>query len=189
MNQASDPSFLPDSDRLPGEEVDRLDGHQPVAVILVGGDHALGPASLRILGNLYSKEYLQILFLSVGVLDYAAMDGGAERDGSVKGSLEAKQLKRKTRLCLDPYLAIAHQLGFKADCRVSVATNVVDEIDVLSGEIAALYPRAVFFVSKRVFRRPSWFHSLLHNQSSDAIRTRLEKRGLPITVLPFVIPS
>ncbi|HVR85439.1 MAG TPA: hypothetical protein VMU54_14075 [Planctomycetota bacterium] len=184
----SDDSLGHESQPLPGEEVDRLEATQPVAVFLVGGDHALGPASLRILGNLYSKEYLQILFVSVGVMDYAAMDAGAEGQGNFKGTVEAKRLKMKTRLALDRYLAIAHQQGFRADCRVSVATDAVDEIEALSGEIAAVYPRAVFFVSKRVFPEATWFHSLLHSRSSDAIRTRLEKKGLPITVLPFVVP-
>jgi hypothetical protein len=189
VSPSSDDSLGHESGSLPGEAVDRLDATQPVAVFLVGGDHALGPASIRSFGKLYSKEYFQILFVSVGVMDYAAMDGGAQGQGNFKGTVEAKRLKMKTRLALDQYLASAHELGFKADCRVSVATNAVDEIDVLSGEIAAIYSRAVFFVSKRVFQKATWFHSLLHSRSSDAIRARLEKKGLPITVLPFVVPS
>jgi len=185
---AEDPSSH-ETDSLPIEDVDRLDPTQPVAVILVGGDHALGPASVRIFGNLYSREYLQVLFVSVGVMDYAAIEGRAGGKGNNRCMGEAKELKKRTRLALDRCLGSAHQLGLKADCRVSVATNVVDEIDVLSDQITAVYPRAAFFVSKLVFQRPKWFHLILHSGSGDAIRARLEKKGRPITVLPFVVPS
>jgi hypothetical protein len=184
---SNDPSSH-ETNSLPSEDVDRLDPTQPVAVMLVGGDHALGPASVRIFGNLYSREYLQILFVSVGVMDYAAIEGGSGGRGNFRGTEESKKLKKNTRLALDHYLASAHQLGLKADCRVSVATNVVDEIDILSDQITAVYPRAAFFVSKLVFQRPKWFHSILHSGSGDAIRARLEKKGRPITVLPFVVP-
>jgi hypothetical protein len=177
-----------DSPGLPREEVDRLDATQAVAIFLIGADHLLEPTSVRMFRNLYSKEYAQILFVSVGVVDYAVIDGGAEGLGRFKGSVEAKRLKKKTRLALDPYLESAHQLGLKADCRVSVATDAVDEIDALSDEIAAVYSRAVFFVSKLVFQKPRWFHRILHRGTSDAIRKRLEKKGLPITVLPVVVP-
>jgi len=178
----------PESNRLPAEDVDRLDASQPVAVLLVGGDHFLGPASVRIFGKLYSKEYGQTLLVSVAVIDEATTDEGAEGPTSFRRTAEAKGMKKKTRLALDPVLASAHELGFKADCRVSVATDVVEELDVLSDEIAAVYPRAAFFVSKLVFQKPTWFHPLFHRGSGDAIRARLEKKGRPITVLPFVGP-
>jgi len=163
MSQSPDDPSSSESSSLPLEEVDRLDATLPLAVFLVGGDHALGPASVRIFGNLYSKEYRQILFVSVGVMDYAVIDSGSEGKGTFKGTEEAKRLKKKTRLALDPYLASVHQLGLKADCRVSIATNVVDEINTLTNEIAAIHPRAVYFVSKLVFQKSRWFHRFLHS--------------------------
>ena len=183
-----DDSGAKESQGLPAENVDRLDSTNPLAVFLAGGDHSLGPPSLRIFGSLYAKEYPQILFASVGVMDYQVIDSGVEGRGDFKGSEEAKRLKRKTRLELDPYLATAHQLGILADCRVTVATNAVDEIDRLSDEIAVAYPRAVYFVSKLVFRKMRWYHHLLHAGTSDAIRNRLEKKGFPVTIIPVVLP-
>ena len=175
------------SDGLPTEGVDHLEANLPLAVFLVGGDHPLGPPSLRIFGNLYGKEYPQVLFVSIGVLDYRVIESGAEGKGTFKGTEEPKILKKRTRISLDPYLAGAHKLGLKADCRVSVATSTVDGIDALSEEIAAIYPRAVYFVSKLVFQKPRWYHALLHAGTSDAIRKRLEKKGFPVTVIPVVI--
>jgi hypothetical protein len=174
---------------LPTQDVDLLDATRPLAVFLVGGDHSIGPASLQIFSSHYSKEFPQMLFVSVGVMDYGVIDAGTEGMGTFQGTEEARRLKGKTRLALDPYLARAHELGLKADCRVSVATSAVDEIDVLSGDIAATYPQAVFFVSKLIFKKPRWFHRWLHAGTSDAIRQRLEKKGFPVTVLPVVLSA
>jgi len=174
---------------LPAQEVDRLDAAQPLAVFLVGGDDSIGPASLRIFESHYAKDFSQMLFVSVGVMDYGVIDAGTEGLGTFKGTEEARRLKGKTRLALDPYLAQAHGLGLKGDCRVSVATSAVEEIDALSDEIAKSYPRAVFFVSKLVFQRPRWFHRFLHARTSDSIRQRLEKKGFPVTVLPVLLPA
>lgn len=164
-----------------------MDANRSLAIFLVGGDQPIGPPSLRVFGHLYAKAYPQILFVSVGVVDYQVVDSGAEGRGTFRGTEEAKILKRKTRLALDPYLSSAHGLGLRADCRVSVATNAIDEIDRISNELAARYPRAVFFVSKLVFQKSHWFHRLLHSATSDAIRKRLEKKGFPVTVIPVVL--
>jgi hypothetical protein len=169
-------------------EPDRLDSDHPVAVFLMGGENELGPRALRIFEGLYSKEYRQVLFVSVGIMDYAVIDGGVDREQGFKGTEEAERLKMKTRLSLDPYLAEAQGLGLKADCRISVATNPVDEIDRVAGEIVESYPKSVFFVSKLVFEKKRWFHRLLHGSTGEDICRRLEKKGYPVTVLPVVVP-
>jgi hypothetical protein len=173
----------------PSEALDHLDSTQPVAVFLLGGQHELGPRALRIFENLYSKEYRQVLFVSVGIMDYAVIDAGVDREQGFKGTEEAKRLKRKTRLSLDPFLADAHGMGLKVDCRVSLGTNPVDEIDTIAGDVVKIYPKAVFFVSKLVFEKKRWFHRFLHGETGTAICRRLEKKGYPVTVLPVVIPQ
>lgn len=169
------------------ETVERLDPEQPMAVFLVGGVNRLEPAALRVFRSTHSQEYRQILFLSVGVYDYGVMDSAVE-GGDDADADKAKQLRKKTRLALDPYLAVAHELGMAADCRVVVGTDPVEEIDRLSTQIAANYPRAVFFVTKLVFRRFDWVHRLFRSGTGDAIRRRLEKKGFPVTVIPLVLP-
>jgi hypothetical protein len=173
----------------PGQDLERLDALEPVAVFLVGGDNELGPYSVRLLADRYSKDYRQILFVSVGVMDYAVLDQGVDAGQGFKGTEEAGRLMRKTRLQLDPYLAAAHELGLKAVVRVSVATDPVGEIGALSDEIVKAYPRAAFFLSKLVFSKWKWFHRLLHEGTGDAIQALLERKGFPVTVLPLVLPT
>jgi hypothetical protein len=175
-------------DPLQKESVERLNPNLPVAVFLVGSEHQLEPASIRVFRSTHAPEYRQILFLSVGVFDYHVMDAGIA-DGGYADPEKAKHLRIKTRLALDPYLAVAHEMGLAADCRVAIATDPVDEIDRMSTQVAATYPRAVFFVTKLVFRRFTWFYRLFQAGSSDAIQKRLEKKGFPVTVIPLVLPT
>jgi hypothetical protein len=168
------------------ESVERLDREQPTAVFLVGGEHRLEAASLRVFRTTYAQEYRQILFLSVGVYDYGVMDSGVG-DAGYDDPEKAKHLRLQTRLALDPHLAVARDMGLAADCRVGVATDPIEEIDQVSTEIAAAYPRAVFFVTTLVFGRFNWFYRLFHIGTGDAIRKRLEKKGFPVTVIPLVL--
>jgi hypothetical protein len=184
--QVSDPKDER-ADSLQMEPGERLNPELPMAVFLVGGEHRLEPASIRVFRSTYAKAYRQILFLSVGIYDYDVMDAGVA-DGGYADPDKAKHLRLKTRLELDPYLTEAHEMGLAADCRVAVATNPVEEIDLLSTQIGAMYPRAVFFVTKLVFRRFNWFYRLFQAGTGDAIRKRLEKKGFPVTIIPLVLP-
>ena len=174
-------------EQLPREDVDRLESDRPLAVFLVGGENELGPHLLHAFKKTYKDEFHQVLLLSVGVMDYGVVDAGVDKSIGFKGTEEAKRLKRKTRLDLDPYLALAHDLGLKADCRVAIGTGPVDEIASLAREIVGTYPKSVFFVGKLVFEKPRWFHRLLHPAIADAIRKRLEREGVPVTVIPVVL--
>jgi hypothetical protein len=175
------------SDLLQNETMEKLDREQRTAVFLVGGEHRLEPATLGVFRNLYAKEYQQILFISVGVYDYEVMDAGVAGGGYADPE-KGKHLRLQARLALDPYLTAAHEMGLAADCRVTIATDPVEEIDRMSTEIAALYPRTVFFLSKLVYRRFNWLHRLLRAGTSDAIQKRLEKKGLSVTVISLLLP-
>ena len=72
---------------------------------------------------------------------------------------------------------------------VAIGTDPAGEIDRLCAEFAARCPQAVFFLGKVVFRNRRWYHGLLHADTADAVQRRLEQRGLPLVILPFVIPG
>ncbi len=173
----------------PKMQFDLLDSALPVAVFLVGGDNQLGSVSLSLFGSTFASEFRQILFVSVGVMDYGVLDMGVDPNLGFEGTEEARRLREKTGNSLEPFLAAAHQFGMKADMQISIATDPVKEIDVVSDGILRKYPKAVFFVSKMVFRRKRWFHRFLHGRTSDALRTRLERKGMIVKILPLVLSN
>jgi hypothetical protein len=172
---------------LPAQDVDLLSRHEPTAVFLVGGKNQLGPITLRTFAEHHAQAYRQVLFLAVGVADASAVDAGHRDWEGFLRTAEAKRLKEFTRLALDPYVEIAHELGFKSDCRISIATDPAKEIGRLAGEVSGSYSRAMFFVGKIVFEHSRWYHRVLHSGTADSIRQFLEKRGIPVTVIPVVI--
>jgi hypothetical protein len=174
--------------RLAGED-DELDSAQPLAVFFIGGGSHLERYSLPAFHARYSGEYRQILFLSVGLVDQAWMDSGVEGAENFRGTEEAERLLAKTRLLLAPSIEFARQGGLRVAARVSIAVNEAEELEKLSLDSVKKYPTSSFFVSKLVLRRRSWLHWLLHSGTSDAIRKRLERRGLAVTVLPVVLPG
>jgi hypothetical protein len=170
------------------DPVDALDATLPVAVLFVGGDDDLGLRPLKIFSLNHMEKFRQMLFVSIGVMDYAIIDAGVDQERGFEGTEEAQRLRQKTRSTLDPFIAGAHQLGLKADCRISIATDPVSELDSLSSKIVGIYPRAVFFVGKLVFEEPRWYQRLLFGNRSDRIQQCLERKGLPVTVLPVLVP-
>jgi hypothetical protein len=173
---------------LPAEPASALDPGLPVAVLFAGEEDYLGLRSLGIFSQSHAAEFRQLLLVSIGVMDYAIIDAGTDQSRGFEGSEEAQRLREKTRASLDPLIASARRLGLKTDCRISIATDPVSEIDSLSSEIAGTYPKAVFFVSTLVFEKPRWYQRLLFGSRGDQIRKRLEKKGFPVTVLPVLVP-
>jgi hypothetical protein len=177
--------MIPDACSM--EDLDRLDPERPLAVFTVGGDNDLGHTTLQLFSGAHGSSFHQILFYSVGVMDYAVLDAGTDPGAGFEGKEEAHRLKERTRRSLDPYIAAARRMGLLTGCRVNIATNPVDEIVKGADEIAAAFPNAVFFVSKMVFRKRRWFHRLLHQSTSDEIRRGLEGKGHRVRVLPLMV--
>jgi hypothetical protein len=182
--EAPDPIKL-----LPVQDVDLLNRNEPTAVFLIGGRDHLGPLTLRTFAQHHAQAYRQVLFLAVGVADASAVDASHHDWKGYLRTAEAKRLKDLTRLALDPYVESAHELGFKSDCRISIATDPAKEIGLLAGGIAVCYSRAMFFVGKLVFEQVRWYHLLLHSRTADSIRQSLERRGIPVTVIPVVVDA
>jgi hypothetical protein len=178
-----------EADILPAEDVDILDRSVPTAVFLVGGREDVSAATLRAFAESYTGECRQALFLAVGLIDASVVDPGHPSPDPFERSTPAKRLRRFTRLFLDPYLSAAHRLGLKADCRISIATDPAKEMGRMIDGVVRGYPQVRFFVGKLVFEHSRWYHRVLHAGTSDRIRESLEKRGIPVTVIPVVLPD
>jgi hypothetical protein len=151
-----------------------LDPRLPTAALLVGSYGGLGVHQILTLQRLYPGHYQNLIFLSVGVIDAAAM----------KGIDEVDELQRRTEEGLERYVDLAHRLGFRAGYRMSVAVEAVAEAQKLCLETAREHPRAVFYAGKLVFERERWFQRLLHNETAYQLQRRLQFAGLSAMVLP-----
>ncbi|MCR4414588.1 MAG: hypothetical protein NUV77_19395, partial [Thermoguttaceae bacterium] len=150
------------------------DPTQPTAVILVGGYSGLGVHTMLGAARFMPNYFRNYVFVSVGVVD----------SGNFKGSGAIEDLRRHTQAALDRYVELARRLGFPAASFMAIGTDAVDELEALCLKVAREYPRATVFAGQLVFRRDTWLHRLLHNQTAYSLQRRLHWAGLPMIILP-----
>jgi amino acid transporter len=151
-----------------------LDRRAPTAVLLVGGYGGLGVHALLTIQRTFPGFFRNFVFVSVGVVDSAAM----------KGIEEVDRVRLRTQTALEQYVDLAHRLKLAADYRMEVATDAVATAEKLCVAISQEFPRAVVFAGKLVFQKESWFQRLLHNETANALQRRLQFDGLNAMVLP-----
>jgi amino acid transporter len=152
-----------------------LDPDKPTAVLLAGGYGGLGAHTLLQINKLFPDQFKQVIFISVGVVD----------SGTFKGKDEIEALEANIRKQLDQYVKFArNKLGWNADSDMVVGAEAVAEIERLCREVHLRFPRSMFFAGKLVFREPTWWHRLLHNETAHSVQRRLEFDGLPMVILP-----
>jgi hypothetical protein len=176
-----DVELLPRSDHAPGPDgpsrsgMREMDPQAPTAVVLVGGYGGLGMHTLLHVERTFPGQYRQVVFVSVGVVD----------SGVFKGMGEIETLERRVRADLERYVLYAERtLGWAADSDHAIGTDVVFELERLCREICLRFPRCVFFAGQLVFRRPSWWHRTLHNETAYALQRRLQFDQLPMVLIP-----
>jgi amino acid transporter len=166
-HDVSDPGIAP----APEE----LDPSKPTAVLLAGGYSGLGVHTLLQIERLFPGQFRQVVFVSAGVID----------SGTFKGAEEIQALEKSLRGQLAKYVQFArNKLGWAADADVIIGTEAVAEIERLCREVYLRFPRAMFFAGKLIFREPTWWQRLLHNETAHAVQRRLEFDGLPMVILP-----
>jgi K+ transporter len=147
---------------------------KPTAVLLVGSFSGLGIHSLLTIMKLFPRYYVNVVFMSVGVVDSATFQGVEEVD----------RVREQTEEALRKYVELARGMGIPADHRMSMGTEAVAECQRLAAEIAKEYERSMFFAGKLIFERERWWDRLLHNETAYQIQRRLQFDGLPMVVLP-----
>ncbi len=147
----------------------------PVAVLFVSGYGGLGIHAMLSILRLFPGYYRNIVFASVGVVD----------SGHFKGAGAVESLVADTERSLQRYVDFARRLGFAAEARYRVGTDVLLEAEQLSHEVHREFPKAVFFLGKLVFAQEKFYYRILHNDTAFAIQRRLQFSGLPTIVLPI----
>jgi hypothetical protein len=143
-------------------------------VLLVGGYGGLGIHALLTVQRLFPGVFRNFLFVSVGVIDSAAM----------KGVEEVERVRERTEAALREYVRLARGLGLAADWRMAMGTEAVDGAERLCAEIHREFPRAIFFLGKLIFQREGWFFRVLHNNTAEQIQRRLQFEGMNTMLLP-----
>jgi amino acid transporter len=147
------------------------------AVIFVNGYNGYGVNTFLSMIRNFPGLYKNIIFVSIAEID----------SGAFKGAEEVESLKISVQEALTKYVNLAQRLGFSADYRMDVGTDVVETASHLCESIAEEFPKVMFFTAKLVFRHETIFHKLLHNETAFSVQRRLQWKGLPVVILPIRI--
>lgn len=152
-----------------------IDRNASTAIQLVSGYNGFGIHTLFSILSTFPKTYKNVIFVSVAMID----------SGSFKGAEEIEALEQSVRSGLEQYVRLSSKLGFAADYRMAVGTDVVESATELCQQIAEIYPRATVFTGQLTFRLEKFYHRLLHNETAFAIQRRLQWTGLTTVIMPI----
>ncbi len=151
------------------------DKKRMTAIQLVGGYNGFGVHTLLSIARSFPGLYINFIFVSVAVID----------QGLFKGEENLDELKNNVTESLKKYVDLASRLGFAADYRMGVGTDVVDAATNLCLEIAGEFPHSTVFTGKLAFRVEKFYHKLLHNETAYAIQRRLQWSGKTNVIMPI----
>jgi amino acid transporter len=169
---------LPESTARAGRDAasaEAPDPTRPVAAVLVSAYNGVGIHTLLNAVRAFPGHFEGVLILSVAVVD----------SGEFKGEDAVAGLRARTAAMLARYVALAASLGLRADARLAVGTDAVEEAEKLCLQVARAFPRATFFAGKLIFQRERWWQRLLHNETALAIQKRLQWSGRTMVTLPI----
>jgi len=145
------------------------------AIQLVSAYSGFGVHTLLSIVTTFPKTYKNVIFVSVAVID----------SGSFKGVEELDALEASATAALEKYVDLARRLGFAADYRMCVATDVVESVTAICKELGEEYPHSTVFTGQLTFRLEKFYHRMLHNETAFAIQRRLQWDGLTTVILPI----
>jgi len=147
------------------------------AIQLVNGYNGFGIHTFLSIVRSFPGLYKNFIFVSVAEVDV----------GSFKGSEAIEKLSVSTARMLKNYADLARKLGFAADCRSDMGTDIVQTASRLCETVAKEFPKSAVFAGQAVFRQPGVFHRLLHNETAFAIQQELRWKGIMTIILPIRI--
>jgi K+ transporter len=156
------------------KNTDPVNPHKMTAVQLVSGYHGFGVNTFYSIIKNFPGVYENIIFVSVAVVD----------SGTFKGTAEMAALSAATKKSLMKYVDLAREMGFAADYRMDIGTDVVELAVPLCKNIAKEFPNSTFFTGQIVFRHENPFQKILHNETAFAIQRRLQYSGITTVIMP-----
>jgi len=147
----------------------------PTAIVLVESYGGLGVHTLLSIQRLFPRLYRNFVFVSVGLVDSAQFKGVDEL-----GALEAK-----VRSDLETYVGLAERMGFYAEYRFALGTDLVEELEAMCLNLVKEFRRPVVFAGQLVFERENLFTRTLHHETAFSIQRRLQFGGVQVIILPI----
>jgi amino acid transporter len=154
---------------------DPVNPKEMTAIVLVNDYSGFGVHTLLSVIRNFPRLYKNFIFVSVAVVD----------SGSFKGAQEIEALKSSVEEDLKKYVDLVRRLGFPADYRMDVGTEVIESASQLCEQAAKEFRRSTVFASRLIFPKESLFHRFLHNETPFAIQRRLQWQGITTVVLPI----
>jgi amino acid transporter len=149
----------------------------PTAIQLVNGFNGFGVHTFLTIIRSFKNLYKNFVFVSVGEVDV----------GSFKGSEAVSSLENSTSDALRKYVDLARRLGFAADFRIELGTDIVQTASEIIEKVTKEFPDSIVFAGQAVFRQPSIIHRILHNETAFAIQRELRWKGITTVILPIRI--
>ncbi len=145
------------------------------AVVLVNGYSGMGVYSLFTMLNKFHSAYKNFIFIQVGIVDA----------GSLHGKDVMDNLQQNIETDLTKYTTLVEQLGYHAEYRYAIGTDVAEEVEKMIPEVIEKYPNSTFIGGQLIFDGMYRISKLLHNFTIFSIQRRLYKQGLTTVIIPI----
>jgi len=147
----------------------------PTAIVLVESYAGLGIHTVLSIQRMLPRHFKNIVFCSVGLVD----------SGQFKGAADVSALEEKVRIDLEKYVHLAQRMGFYAEYRYTLGTDLIAELDGMVLDLVKEFRRSVVFAGQLVFQRENLFTRTLHHETAFSIQRRLQFNGIQVIILPI----
>jgi amino acid transporter len=147
----------------------------PTAIVLVEAYAGLGIHTLLTIQRMFPRHFKNIVFCSVGLVD----------SGRFKGIQTVAALEQKVRGDLDQFVNLANRMGYYAEYRHTLGTDLIEELEGMCLDLVKEFRRPVVFAGQLVFQRENLFTRSLHHETAFSIQRRLQFAGIQVIILPI----
>ena len=147
----------------------------PTAIVLVEKYDGLGIHTLLSIQRMLPGHFRNIVFATVGLVD----------SGQFKGVEHITALENKVRGDLERFVDLANRMGYYADFRYRVGTDLIEELEDMCLGLTREFRRCVVCAGQLVFERETLFTRTLHHETSFSIQRRLQFAGIQVIIFPI----
>jgi len=147
----------------------------PTAVVLVESYAGLGIHTLLTVQRMFPRHFKNMVFVSVGLVD----------SGQFKGTESVEALEQKVKHDLEQYVELAQRMGFYAEYRFTLGTDLIEELEQICHDLQKEFRRSIVFAGQLVFQRETVFTRTLHHETAFSIQRRLQFAGIQVIILPI----